>query len=170
MESRRRTDLVTLAPTPLVDDEYMRQRIRIVDPASGEIIARIQNPGKIGQVAWSPDGKRIGLISAEDIHDPSAGRLMVCSSEGGVPVDVVPGIDSDFSAIAWQDANNLMYVGSRGLWSTFGKVTLDAGGKAVVKQLIGDGSAVLTASRCRRTGSTPLSSGANGIIRWRCTR
>jgi hypothetical protein len=24
--------LVTLAPTPLVDDEYMRQRIRIVDP------------------------------------------------------------------------------------------------------------------------------------------
>ena len=144
--------LVTLAPTPLVDDEYMRQRIRIVDPASGEIVARIQNSGKIGQVAWSPDGKRVGLISGEDIHDPSAGRLMVCSSEGGEPVDVVPGIDSDFSAIAWQDANDLMYVGSKGLWSTFGKVTLDAGGKAIAKQLIGDGSAVLTAFSLSKDG------------------
>ncbi|HEV8113659.1 MAG TPA: S9 family peptidase [Planctomycetota bacterium] len=144
--------LVTLAPTPLVDDEYMRQRIRIVDPASGEIIARIQNPGKLGQVAWSPDGKRVALVSAADIHDPAAGRLMICSSEGGEPVDVLPGLEGDVSAIAWGSANDVFYVGGHGLWSTLTKVTLDASDKATAKILVGDGQPVLASLTLSKDG------------------
>jgi dipeptidyl aminopeptidase/acylaminoacyl peptidase len=144
--------LVTIAPTPLVDDAYMRTRIRIVDPATGEVLARIQNPGKLGKIAWSPDGKRVAFVSGADIHDPSAGRLMVCSAEGGDPVDVLPGIEADFGAIAWIGAGDLLYVGSRGVWSTFGKVTLDAAGKATQKQLLGEGGPVLTTLTVSKDG------------------
>jgi dipeptidyl aminopeptidase/acylaminoacyl peptidase len=144
--------LVTLAPTPLVDDGYMRVRIRIVDSASGEILARIQNPGKLGQVAWSPDGKHVALVSGADIHDPSAGRLCVCSSEGGEPFDLLPGWEGDASALAWQDASTLMYLGSEGVGSVFGKVTIDANGKATNKRILEPGQPVLTSFTLSKDG------------------
>ena len=144
--------LITLAPSPLVDDGMMRTRIRIVDPASGEIVARIQNPGKLGRVAWSPDGKWIALISAADMNDPSAGRLMVCSSNGGVPEDLFPGLEADFSSIAWQDDDEVMVLGSQNVWSTFSNVTIDASGKATRKQILGNSSVVLTGFTLSKDG------------------
>jgi dipeptidyl aminopeptidase/acylaminoacyl peptidase len=136
--------LVTLSPTPLVDDGMMRTRVRVVDPKTGEITARIQNPGKLGRVRWSPDGKRVALVSAADIHDPSAGRLMVCAATGGDPTDVLPGVEEDFSSFEWQDADNLLVVGSKGLWSTFSKVTVDAAGKGTLKRILEGRGPVLT--------------------------
>jgi len=144
--------LVTLAPTPLVDDGYMRQRVRIVDPASGEIVARIQNPGKLGQVAWSPDGKRVALVSAADIHDPSAGRLMLCAAEGGEPYDLMPGMEGDVSSIAWSNANEVMYLGGHGVWSTLGKVTLDVEGRGTPRTILGDGGPVLGGLKLSKDG------------------
>ncbi len=145
--------LITLSPTPLVDDEYMRQRVRIVDPASGEILARIQNPGKLGQVAWSPDGKHVAMISGADMNDPAAGRLMVCSSEGGVPEEVLPGYDGDFSAIAWQSADTVMVLGSQGVWSTFGKVKVGSQAKDALKPILAPGAGpVLTSFTLSKDG------------------
>lgn len=136
--------LVTLSPTPLVDDGMMRTRVRVVDSKSGEILARIQNPGKLGRVRWSPDGKRVALVSAADIHDPSAGRLMTCAATGGEPTEALPGVEEDFSSFEWQDADNLLVVGGQGLWSTFSKVTIDAAGKGTLKRILEGRGPVLT--------------------------
>ena len=126
--------LVKLAPTPLVDDSYMYTRVRVVDARTGEIVARIQNPGKLGQVKWSPDGKRVALISAADFHDPSAGRLMVCDATGGEPVDLMPGIEADFSGIAWKSADELFALGSRGVRGTCASVRFGEKGGAKAKE------------------------------------
>ena len=126
--------LVKLAPTPLVDDSYMYTRVRVVDAKTGEIVARIQNPGKLGQVRWSPDGKRVALISAADFHDPSAGRLMVCDATGGEPVDLMPGIEADFSSVAWKSADELFALGSRGVRGTCASVRFGDKGGAKAKE------------------------------------
>src|SRR3990172_5796587 len=68
---------VALAPTPLVDDDLMSRKVHVVDADTGKVLARLDNPGKLGQVAWSPDGKQLAMVSAADINDPAAGRLMV---------------------------------------------------------------------------------------------
>ncbi|MFP6675336.1 MAG: hypothetical protein VB878_09710, partial [Pirellulaceae bacterium] len=44
---------VAVAPTPLIDHFYMYRRIRIVD-TSGKIHTKIENPGKLGAIRWSP--------------------------------------------------------------------------------------------------------------------
>ncbi len=75
--------VVALAPTPLIDDTYMSRRLRIVDVASGSVLTRIENPGKLGQVGWSPDGERVAFVSAESINDPKEGRLMVADASDG---------------------------------------------------------------------------------------
>ncbi len=93
---------VALAPTPLTDDEYMSQRLHVVDSASGKVLARIDNPGKLGDYGWSPDGQWIALLSAADIHDPVAGRLCVAPAGGGAPVELLPGFEGDVVAFDWQ--------------------------------------------------------------------
>lgn len=90
--------IVVHAPTPLVDDDLMSRRVWIVDAASGNVAARIDNPGKLGPIRWSPDGRFIALISGEDQHDPAAGRLMVVPGDGGPLRDVLPGYEGHVGA------------------------------------------------------------------------
>lgn len=131
---------ITVAPTPLTDDQYMRTRVRIVDSHDGRVLASIDNAGKLGEIAWSPDGKHIAMIAGGDINDPADARLMVAPASGGAPVEVLPGIDGDAEAFAWQGPNSMLCVLSRGVWTSFEKVTL--GDKA--KVLATTGGPILT--------------------------
>jgi dipeptidyl aminopeptidase/acylaminoacyl peptidase len=74
---------LAVAPTPSVDDSYVFLRVRIVDAESGEVLARIENPGKLGDIAWSPDGEFLAMLSVADQHDPRDGRLVVVPASGG---------------------------------------------------------------------------------------
>lgn len=113
---------VALAPSPLPDDELMRRTLHVVDAASGKVVARFPRPGKLGEVAWSPDGKHLAVLAAEDLHDPTPGRLLVAPSAGGAMLDVLPGYAGDVAAIAWQDADAVMFVGNEGTGTSFSEI------------------------------------------------
>ncbi len=121
---------VALAPTSLVDDGYMNRRIAIVDPDSGKLVARIENPGKLGRIAWSPDGKNLAYIAGADKNDPSAGRLMVAPSGGGTPRDLLPGYEGHVAQAAWRDAGTLLFHGDEGVETVLGEVSMDHPGRA----------------------------------------
>ena len=118
--------MVVLTPTPSVDDSYMQKRVHVVDLSSGKIIRSLNNPGKLGQVAWSPDGKRLAIVSAADIHDPEEGRLMVTSvdEEAGL-VDLLPELDAHVHTIAWVDSESLLWLAGDGVSARMGTVTLN---------------------------------------------
>ena len=118
--------VVVLAPTPLVDDGYMFKRVSIVDADTGKVVEPIRNPGKLGQVGWSPAGKHLAMISGVDIHDPRDGRLMVADVPGdGTLRDLMPDYEAHVHSFAWKDAETLLWVASEGTASTVGTVTLD---------------------------------------------
>jgi dipeptidyl aminopeptidase/acylaminoacyl peptidase len=120
---------LALAPTPLVDDGYMNRRIRIVDAENGNILARIENPGKLGAIAWSPDGEHLALVSAADPHDPKEGRLMVVSSSSDELRDLLPDYDAGHvSSVAWRDADTLLFTVNEGVWSFLAKVDVNGTG------------------------------------------
>jgi dipeptidyl aminopeptidase/acylaminoacyl peptidase len=123
---------VGLAPTPLIDDEYMKRKVNVVDVAAGKVVQRIENPGKLGDVRWSPDGAHLAMISAEDIHDPSPGRLLVADVETGSLKDVLPKLEGHIGAIAWQDNDTVMFVSDEGLRTAFGKVDIDGSNKKII--------------------------------------
>ncbi|MFQ5495130.1 MAG: S9 family peptidase [Phycisphaerae bacterium] len=139
--------VVALAPTPLIDDHYMKRKVHVVDAEDGSVIARIDNPGKLGTVAFSPDGSHLAMMSAADLHDPAAGRLMVAPTEGGVLQDLLPGYQGAVTSIAWKDNRTVMYLGDVGTWTTFGEVRIDGTGR---KLHIDEGQAVL--GRLRLSG------------------
>jgi dipeptidyl aminopeptidase/acylaminoacyl peptidase len=135
---------VTVAPSPLVDDDYMRKRIAVVSAADGKVLAKVENPGKLGEIAWSPDGARLAMISAGDIHDPTDGRLMVVPSTGGAPVEVFPGIEGDTATFAWQSADSLLCLMHRGVEASLEKVSVADLSKAEPKVLVATGGPILT--------------------------
>jgi dipeptidyl aminopeptidase/acylaminoacyl peptidase len=118
--------VLALAPTPLIDDRYMRRKINVVDAESGEITAKIDNPGKIGSIAWSPDGANIAFLSASQLHDHSAGRLMVVPAAGGDMQELVPDFQGHIRELAWRDPQTVTYIANQGVWTFIEDVSIDA--------------------------------------------
>jgi dipeptidyl aminopeptidase/acylaminoacyl peptidase len=116
---------VLYAPTALVDDDLMEKKVHVIDPAMGEPVTKFNNPGKIGQVAWSPDGTTLAMVSAADINDPSEGRLMVAPAAGGALRDLMPSYNAHVRAFSWKDANTLVYMADEGVTSALGEVRKD---------------------------------------------
>ena len=141
---------VALAPTPLIDDSYMHRRLHIVDTTSGMIVARIDNPGKLGATAWSPDGSYLAFISAETINDPKEGRLMVADAETGDFRDVIPGFEGHFTQAAWTDGRTIRYLADVGSETEIGEVRVDGSNRSVV---VGPGDAVFTSFAVSDDGS-----------------
>jgi dipeptidyl aminopeptidase/acylaminoacyl peptidase len=123
---------VVLTPTPLVDDDLMNRKVHVVDADSGAVLAKIETPGKLGQITWSPDGKMLAMISAADRNDPAAGRLMVVPATGGAPKDLLPNYEGHVGSIAWQSNDTVMFIGEEGVWTTFAKVSLAGERKTII--------------------------------------
>ena len=115
-------------PTALIDDSYTSKSVVVVDaPAGGElsVAGSFRAAGKLGAVAFSPDGQRIAAISAEDEHDPAEGRLVVLETLDAEPNDLLPDFQGHVADFAWEDEEHLLYTASDGVWSTFGRVSVD---------------------------------------------
>ena len=115
---------VRMAPTPLIDDEYMRSDLFVVAADSGEIRNQMGLKGKLGLFQWSPDGERIAWIGGEDMHDPSPGRLYVASARGGERIELVPDYAGQVEDFWWQDDDSVNWIGSRGAWTEQGRTWL----------------------------------------------
>jgi len=116
---------LALAPTPLVDDSYMRRKVQIYDVDNGAIVSSFQNPGKLGDIAWSPDGRHLALISAQDYNDPAAGRLFIGDPRDGSLNNLLLGFEGHFESIAWQNPDTVMFTADQSVWSTFGEIRKD---------------------------------------------
>lgn len=70
------------APENTVDASYMKKRLHLLDVASGELTKLVDNPGKLGDFAFSPGGHLLAYISAADRNDPHAGSLYTVPTDG----------------------------------------------------------------------------------------
>ncbi len=148
---------LAVAPTPLVDDEYMRTRVRVVDSADGTVLHRIENPGKLGTIGWTPDGKWVAMITAADLHDPAATTFVARAAEerGGIAEIAPMAKDWAGAAVAFdfQPDGHALLVTAEGCESSFQKVSLT---NAVVerKTLIPAGVAIWTAVSVSEDGQS----------------
>ena len=123
-------------PTALIDDSYTSKSVVVVDaPAGGElsVAGSFRAIGKLGSVAFSPDGERIAAVSAADVNDPAAGRLIVLEAIDGEPSDLLPDLEGHVADFAWEDDEHLLYTASVGVWTTFGRVSVDGQATALIE-------------------------------------
>ncbi len=123
--------LTDLSPTPLIDDRYMFRRLHVVDAGSGAVLAKIDNPGKLGEFRWSPDGETIAMISAADINDPREGRLMVTGAEGELR-DLLPDLEGHVAGFQFDSNGRIVYLADIGVGSRVGRVRRDGRDEGVL--------------------------------------
>ncbi len=116
---------VKLAPRELIDDVLMKVRVSFVDPETGGITATLDTPGKLGDMAWSPDGGHLALVMGEDANDPREGRLAVVAKDGNEFIDLLPDLEGHVWQVAWRDARRVLYISHEGVGSRLGEIRRD---------------------------------------------
>ncbi|MGB0432626.1 MAG: S9 family peptidase, partial [Bacteroidia bacterium] len=146
----------------LVDQYYMDKNVYLVKPANGSKKVVIQNPGKMTDLAWSPDGNHIAIVSAADVHDPVSGSIFVQNINNPKNWDqltnYVAGLELSATHVKWKDNKTLIYSADESVENTLSLHTLGAKernvvltqGKAVFSNFEINGNTVSFA------GSTPL--------------
>ncbi|MCB1054354.1 MAG: S9 family peptidase, partial [Acidobacteria bacterium] len=124
---------VVLQPTPAVDDEYMKSKLHVVDADTGKDLVQIANPGKLGEVRWSPDGKRLAMLSAADLNDPSAGRLAVADAATGALTFLLPELEGDVVSFEWADAGSVLAVVAQGARHGIWRVGVDGAADILIE-------------------------------------
>ncbi len=113
---------MALAPTPLIDDAYMYQKVTTVDAETGGIIYKFDNVGKLGDIIWSPDSKQLAIISGSDIHDPKEGEIYILDAEGSELQPVMTDIDGHVRDIFWIDSKTILYLEHKNVHSVIGTI------------------------------------------------
>lgn len=114
---------LALAPHPLIDSHYMFRRVRVVDATTGKITAKLDNPGKLGDIAWSSDASHLAIISGVDMHDPREGRIWVTKLSEGKWKDLTPDHPGHVSSIVW-NGKHISYLSQEGVWTALGTKTI----------------------------------------------
>lgn len=117
---------IALAPTPHIDDHYMRRKYHIVDAKTAAVITRFDTPGKIGPLSWSPDGTRVALIASETLHDPAPGRLYVAAATGGELDELLPDLLGHVRTATWPDDTHVRFLLDRGVQTELGEIDIAA--------------------------------------------
>ena len=108
-----------VAPQNTVDDSYMFKRIHLLDPATGALTKLVDNPGKLGQMAWSPDSRRLAFISAVAVWDSKEGSIFITEVADPKPFAQLRNYSKDFegtvTGINWRDASTLLFTAEEGV-------------------------------------------------------
>lgn len=116
--------LVRVAPTALVDDNYMSSQFQLLD-LNGKQVSSFESVGKLGKAEFSPDGRYLAVIGAADYNDPSDGRLYVYdTSKENERREVLPDYQGHVQDIAWRRNDELIWLGHRGTQSEVQALTM----------------------------------------------
>ena len=90
--------------------------------------------GKLGAMAWSPDGEQIAFLGAADIHDSLAGILYVVASGGGEAKPLTGEFEATGTWLDWRDNATLLLLAEQGTKTTLSAVTTAGVRKPVLEQ------------------------------------
>jgi dipeptidyl aminopeptidase/acylaminoacyl peptidase len=148
---------LALAPSPRIDDYFMFRKAHVV-AEGGEESLDLDNPGKMGQLSWSPDARHLALIAAASKHDPREGRLWVTSKHPKGWTDLLPDYKGHVESVGWINASTVVYVAAEGVWTKVETVRIDSkGGKRVAGKpriLVPPGGPILHQLTVSRDGRT----------------
>ncbi|MGB5847798.1 MAG: S9 family peptidase, partial [Ignavibacteriaceae bacterium] len=108
-----------IADKNLVDYSYMFKRVYLIDTFTGKRSLHLENPGKISQMVWSPDGNHIAFIAASGINDAVTGSLFITevpnSKKFEELINYADGLELSIRKVEWKDGNTVLYHSEEGV-------------------------------------------------------
>ena len=144
-----RTLAVQITETSDADADLMYRRIFTVSIEGGAPQLLAPTHGKLGPMAWSPDGTRIAYLGAVSLNDPLAQSVFV-ATPGGTPVNLTPGREASALWVGWQDARTIRFIAAEGTKTALNTVPATGG---TVQRVVGHGPEVFAAASFSRDGN-----------------
>ena len=150
----------TVAPTPLVDDYYMKRKVHDRStPNDGAKSSRVfDNPGQARRQDRLESRRAVtsrSISAAGSSTIPNAGRLIVVRRRGWSAPRDSDSTSTDegtiFRGLAWKDSDTIIYLASEGVWTSVGEVHRDGGARKV---LVEPGQVVLAGLSLSKDGQT----------------
>ncbi|MBD3410458.1 MAG: prolyl oligopeptidase family serine peptidase [Ignavibacteriales bacterium] len=107
-----------MAPKNLVDYRYMFKDIYLIEVETGASWRWVDVPGKLGDMAWSPNSEQLAFIAAVDILDSYAGSLYIAdvltAKKFRQLKNYTEGWNLSARKVEWFNDDNVMYLCDEG--------------------------------------------------------
>ena len=124
---------VSLSPKNLIDHRYMFRRIYLVNLSTGEMKKVSENEGKLGNYAFSPDGRHLAYAAALHLNDHQVSQAFVTDlSTGSVTNLTPPDFIGHVSWVGWKDNNQLIYYSGEGVYPKLSSVPVTGGKRKIL--------------------------------------
>jgi dipeptidyl aminopeptidase/acylaminoacyl peptidase len=113
-----------VSPKNLVDQSYMFQKIHLLDMETKKLTQLTDNPGKLGNFAFSPDGSKLVYTAGLERKDHAVSQVFVIPVGGGPAKNLTPlNFLGHVSWASWKDNNTVVYLAGEGVWPTLSLVS-----------------------------------------------
>lgn len=127
------TVAATISPENLIDHRYMFRKIFLVDLKDKSLRQLSQNQGKLGNMAFSPDGAYLAYAGALDRKDNQVSQAFVVAVSGGEARNLtIPGFRGHVNWVGWKDSKTLLYRSFEGTATTLSSVSLSGEQRSVI--------------------------------------
>jgi len=115
----------SISPKNLIDQRYMFRKIYMIDLKSGDLRQISENEGKLGNYAFSPDGKHLAYAAALNINDHQVSQAFVAEIESGEVSNYTPeNYRGHVNHVDWKDSKTLLYTAGEGVYPKFYSMSL----------------------------------------------
>lgn len=123
----------SISPKNLIDQQYMFRKIYLIDIISGDMKKVSENQGKLGNYAFSPDGKNLAYTAAFSINDHSVSQVYNISLDEETITNLTPEkFKGHVTWVSWKNDKQVFYFSEEGVFPKLNLVPVKGGNREVI--------------------------------------
>jgi len=117
-----------ISPKNLIDHKYMFRKIHLIDVKTKTITKLTNNPGKLGNYAFSPNGKKLVYCAAKELSDHQISQAYIINLDGSGLKNLTPdNFKGHIRWVGWKDDQTITCRADEGVWRTLNTVNIKNG-------------------------------------------
>ena len=117
----------------LIDHRYMFRKIFLLDIDTKKLTKLTDNPGKLGNYSFNPDGSKIVYCAALNRKDHQVSQVFVINRDGDNLKNLTPiNFIGHVNWVGWKDNNTVIYRSGEKVWSTLSTVKANGGKRKII--------------------------------------
>lgn len=125
--------VASISSKNLIDHMYMFRKIYVIDIESAKMEQISKHEGKLGNYAFSPDGKHLAYIGAMHINDHGTTQLYTVNLTNKTVINLTPKqFKGHMSWVNWKNNKELLFLSDEGVYPKLNTISLMGGERTII--------------------------------------